>query len=162
MKIISKKSVFLTSITTLALVMSINAQAKIYKWSDANGQTHYTALPPTQKNQRIKVENIEDEIRANAGKYRSPANTKTVAINTNESNENKTEEKLSGPNPQLVKYCDSQRNNLVQLKKNFRNVWIDVKGNKTTLNQKQRQEKVAILQSKVDTDCADVQPSKKS
>ncbi len=162
MKIISKRSVILTSITTLTLVMSINAQAKIYKWTDANGQTHYTAQPPMQTKQRIKVKNIEDEIRSNAGKYRPSANTKTAAINTDESNKDKIEGKLSGPNPQLVKYCDSQRNNLKQLKKNFRNVWIDIKGKKTTLNQEQRQEKVAMLQSKLDTDCADVQPSKKS
>jgi hypothetical protein len=162
MKIINKKSVILTSISILIMSMSLTAHAKIYKWTDANGQTHYTAQPPTQKKLRVKAKNIEDKIKANAGKHRAPAQTKTTSSsNTQASDEDKTEEKLEGPNPQLVKYCDSQRNNLVQLKKNFRNVWIDAKGKKTTLNQEQRQEKVSMLADKIKKDCADVQPLKK-
>ncbi len=162
MKIINKKSVILTSISILLMSMSLTAHAKIYKWTDANGQTHYTAQPPTQKKLRVKAKNIEDKIKANAGKYRAPAQTKTSSSTTKQASaEDKTEEKLEGPNPQLVKYCDSQRNNIVQLKKNFRNVWIDAKGKKTTLNQEQRQEKVSMLADKIKTDCADVQPTKK-
>ena len=162
MKIINAKSVILTSITVLAIGMSINAHAKIYKWTDANGQTHYTALPPAEKQLRVKAQNIEDEIRANAGKYRAPTQSKTSSsIKTDDSDESKADDTLAGPNPQLVKYCDSQRNNLVQLKKNFRNVWIDIKGKKTSLSQEQRQEKVAMLSEKIKTDCAGVNPAAK-
>ena len=163
MKIMSKTSVILTSITTLALVMSVNTHAKIYKWTDANGQTHYTAQPPSQTEQRIKAKNIEDEIRANAGKYRPPAKTDIASASAStDSADDKAEEKLAGPDQKLIKYCDSQRNNIKQLKKNFRNVWIDVKGKKTSLNQEQRKEKVSMLESKIKEDCADVQASKKS
>ena len=58
MKIIFKKSVILSSITTLLFIASVNTHAKIYKWTDANGQTHYTATPPQQKKQRIKAEPV--------------------------------------------------------------------------------------------------------
>ena len=119
MKIISTRSVILTSITTLAIVMSLNAHAKIYKWTDANGQTHYTAQPPAQKKLRVKAKNIEDKIRANAGKYRPPSKTAAVAITAEDSDDKKSEKDLSGPNKQLVSYCDSQRNNIKQLKKEF-------------------------------------------
>ena len=163
MKIIKAKSVILTSFTVLAIGMIVSAQAKIYKWTDANGQTHYTAQPPAEKKLRVKAKNIEDKIKANAGKYRAPQKTKASASNdTDSTTENKTEETLAGPNPQLIKYCDNQRNNIEQLKKNFRNVWIDVSGKKTSLTQQQRQEKVAMLTEKLKTDCADVKPSKKS
>ncbi|MEH6456996.1 MAG: DUF4124 domain-containing protein [Cocleimonas sp.] len=163
MKVIIKKSMILTSITTLLLVVSVNSQAKIYKWTDANGQTHYTAQPPTQKKLRVKAKNIEDKIRANAGKYRSTSETKTAAIDADESTGDETQkEDLAGPNKQLMSYCDSQRNNIKQLKKNFRNVWVDVKGKKTTLNQEQRKEKVALLESKIKVDCAGVPSAKKT
>ncbi len=163
MKIISKRSVILTSFTTLALVISVSSQAKIYKWTDANGQVHYTAQPPAQTKQRIKATNIEDQIKAKAGKYRAPKNaTKAVAtdIEPKSDSENKNEEDLAGPDKQLIKYCDGQRNNLKQLKKNFRNIWIDAKGKKTNLTQEQRKEKVAMLQNEINSNCSEVNTNK--
>jgi len=163
MKIISKKSVILTSFTTLLLVMSIQSHAKIYKWTDANGQVHYTAQPPTQKKQRIKATNIEDKIRAQAGKYRAPKKAEKTAAtdssDTTDTDEKKSDDELSGPDKQLVKYCDGQRNNLAQLKKNFRNIWIDAKGKKTNLTQEQRKEKVAMLQNEINSNCSEVKNS---
>ena len=165
MKNINKKSVFLTTITTLTLILSVNAQAKIYKWTDANGQTHYSAQPPAQNTKGTKAKNIEDEIKAFAGKYRPPTKEKTSASanqdEENQSNDSNPDEQLAGPNKQLVKYCDNQRNNLKQLRKNFRNVWIDVKGKKTNLNQEQRKEKVATLVSEISKNCAGVDSAKK-
>lgn len=161
MKIITKKSVVFTSITTLALTIGLaTAQAKIYKWTDANGQIHYTAQPPVQKKLRDKATNIEDKIRANAGKYRPSANKQKVAANKEKTNDD-TDTELSGPNKKLIKYCKSQRSNVNQLKKNFRNVWIDVKGKKTTLSQEQRKKKVAELQKKIKEECSEVPTSDK-
>lgn len=153
----SKKTVILTSISTLVLLASVNTHAKIYKWTDANGQTHYTAHPPAQTKQKIKSENIEDKIKSHAGKYRPPS--KTASKESSEEGESNEGETLSGPDKKLVKYCDSQRNNLKQLKKNFRNVWIDIKGNKTNLNQEQRKEKVAALEGQIKENCSEVKPS---
>ena len=157
MKMIRNKSIILTSVTTLVLLMGVNAHAKIYKWTDANGQTHYSAHPPAASKQKIKAEDIEEKIKAYAGKYRPSA--KTASKKPNDESESKTEEDLSGPDKKLIKYCDSQRNNLKQLKKNFRNVWIDIKGNKTNLNQEQRKEKVAALESQIKENCSEVKPS---
>jgi len=44
----------------ILVLISGTAQAKIYKWTDENGQTHYTATPPPKK----KAENIEIKGRA--------------------------------------------------------------------------------------------------
>ena len=55
MRIMHKKSIIFTGITSLLFLLSINAQAKIYKWIDANGQTHYSAQPPKPSKQKIKT-----------------------------------------------------------------------------------------------------------
>lgn len=155
------KIIKLASIATISstlLFLSINSHAEIYKWIDENGGVHYTAQPPVQKKKRVQAENIEDEIRAKAGKYRPPANSTVAkkAETPDESDNNEDSEKLSGPDKKLVSYCNNQKKNLAQLRKNFRNVWIDVKGNKTTLDQEQRQEKVAYLQKRIAEDCKEV------
>jgi hypothetical protein len=164
MKKIIKKSITLASLVTLALILSSSTYAEIYKWTDENGTIHYAATPPMQKHKRIKATNIEDEIRSAAGKYRAPSkgastsdtDTSTTAMNP----ENSMDEQLAGPDAKLIEYCDNQRNNLEQLKKNFRNVWIDIKGQKTALDQEQRKEKVEYLNKRIQEDCKGVASKK--
>jgi hypothetical protein len=161
MKKIIKKTIALTSIGTFALMFSTCSQAEIYKWTDENGTIHYTATPPMQKQKRIKATNIENEIRSAAGKYRPPAKGSkagsTDVRSTSQDDSNK-DEQLAGPDKKLIKYCENQRNNLEQLKKNFRNVWIDVKGQKTNLDQEQRKQKVDYLRQRIKEDCVGVDP----
>jgi hypothetical protein len=155
-KIIKLASI--TTITSALLILSANTHAEIYKWVDENGGVHYTAQPPVHKTKRVKAKNIEDEIKAAAGKYRPPAET-AAAPNNDSTDTQKTEvnsETLAGPDKKLINYCNNQKKNLEQLRKNFRNVWIDVKGEKTNLDQEQRKEKVAYLQQRIAEDCKEV------
>ena len=147
------------TISTTLLILSMNSSAEIYKWVDEKGSVHYTAQPPVQKKKRVKAKNIEDEIKFKAGKYRPPiANTSSKQKNssTNEENSSANPEELAGPDKKLMSYCTNQKKNLEQLRKNFRNVWIDVKGKKTCLDQEQRKEKVAYLQKRITEDCKGV------
>jgi len=152
------KLVSFTTISLALLILSVNTQAEIYKWVDENGGVHYTAQPPVQKKKRVKSKNIEDEIKAAAGKYRPSADTTVTKSNDGAEKEpvKVNGEELTGPDKKLVSYCTNQRKNLEQLKKNFRNVWIDVKGKKTNLDQEQRKEKVAYLQQRITQDCKEV------
>ena len=155
---ITNRKIINSSIVVLLFLMSANSQAKIYKWIDANGQTHYSAQPPKQLEKRIKVKNIENEIKSNAGKYR-PSASKNLDTSSDQDEKDENldlNNGLSGPDKKLVKYCVGQRNNLKQLKKNFRNVWIDAKGKKTNLTQEQRKEKVAVLKKEIDSNCSEV------
>jgi hypothetical protein len=159
MKTKIQKIIVLVSISSLAVIFSMSSQAEIYKWVDDNGQTHYTATPPVQKMKRVKATNIEDKIRSAAGKYRPPAKGSEPTKSTDDTAQksgNTEKEELGGPDKKLVEYCKNQRNNLAQLKKNFRNVWVDIKGKKTSLDQEQRKEKVAYLKSRIKEDCAGV------
>lgn len=152
-----KKIILMTCISALTLTFSFNSQAKIYKWTDSKGVVHYSATPPTTKEEsRKSIKNIESKIRLAAGKYKP--NKKELAKNkqAGDEQENKNSE-LSPPDKQLVDYCKSQKNNLKNLKNNFRNVWIDASGKKTKLNQKQRQEKVDHLKNRIKKDCQEVE-----
>jgi len=154
-----KKSIILTSFTSLALLMGATAQAKIYKWQDANGQTHYTAQPPTQAQKGIKATNIEDKIKARSGKYRPPKKVKSTGLDDADSSKTENDDQdnaLSGPDKQLIKYCKGQRENLKQLRNNFRNIWIDASGKETKLSQEQRKEKVATIQNEINSNCSEV------
>lgn len=153
------KIIKLASITTICsalLILSVNTQAEIYKWVDENGGVHYTAQPPVHKKKRVKAKNIENEIKAAAGKYRPPVNSTVTKNDADTETEKVNGEELAGPDKKLVSYCTNQKKNLEQLKKNFRNVWIDVKGKKTNLDQEQRKEKVAYLQQRITEDCKEV------
>jgi len=147
-----KKIITIASLSTLALILTVNSQAEIYKWTDANGTVHYTAQPPVQSKKKIKAKNIEDQIRSAAGRYKAPEKSATEK----KDGETGEETKLSGPSKQLLSYCKKQRENLSQLEKNYTNIWIDIKGKKTRLDQKQREEKVKSLRSQIKENCAEV------
>ena len=161
MKTTVTKIITLASVSTLTLMFCVSSQAEIYKWVDSNGGVNYTATPPVQEKKRVKATNIEDRIKAAAGKYRPPANSSSKdGAETNQENSadqgTEGEAKLAGPDKKLIKYCENQRDNLKQLKKNYRNVWIDVKGKKTNLDQEQRKQKVEYLQTRIQEDCKGV------
>lgn len=156
------KTIILTSaLCTLILSTSFAVQAEIYKWTDSNGVTHYSARPPVQKKKDIaKVKNIEEKIRFAAGKHKPSSNTS----NTNSSDQKATTEQgqeqnntqLSPPSKKLVSYCKGQRSNLSTLKNNFRNIWKDPDGKEKKLNQKERKEKINFLIKRITEDCEGV------
>ena len=139
------------TLSTLAIALSVSSiQAKIYKWTDANGSTHYSATPPKQNTKsKVKVKNIEDKIRYAAGK--PSLHTKS----TEEKSAGKKDDKLAPPSKKLVKYCKSQRSNLKQLKENF-NTTLEASGKKSLLNQKQRKDKVKEIRKSIKNECAGV------
>lgn len=145
----------IVSLSALFFVISANtANAKIYKWTDANGSVHYSATPPKQKFNKIKAKNIEDEIRYATGrpKYPSAGKAESKAVDKN----SKEDEKLAGPSKKLIKYCKQQRTNLRKLKENFNTKWVDHKGKETQLTQKQRKDKVKEIKKSITAGCVGV------
>jgi hypothetical protein len=146
-----KKIITLASLSTLALFLTLNAQAEIYKWTDANGNIHYSAHPPAK--QKVKSQDIEDRIRSAAGKYRASTKSSSEKDSEDKSGE---EVKLSGPDQKLIKSCKGLRKSEGQLQKNYRNIWIDNDGKKTLLDQKQRKEKIQLIKKQIKEFCSDV------
>ena len=152
--ILTKKILSATVISTVVLLATMNSQAEIYKWTDAKGVIHYSAQKPTQ--QKIKSENIEDQIRFAAGKHQVASRKTSQTQDTKKSNNSKTKTQLAGPSAKLVSYCKSQRKNLAQLKENYRNLWKSKDGKTSRLNQKQRQDKVNQIQKSITAECAGI------
>jgi len=143
----------IVTLSTLALALSVTStQAKIYKWTDANGSTHYSATPPKQQKKKTEVKDIEDEIRYAAGK---PYN-RSKSAEKEENTSKKDDDKLAPPSEKLIKYCKSQRSNLKQLKENFNTTWVEASGKKTLLTQKQRKDKVKEIRKSIKSECVGV------
>ena len=51
-------SVRVVTALTLTLALANTTSAEIYKWTDAQGNTHYTQTPPPAK--EVKAENVEN------------------------------------------------------------------------------------------------------
>ena len=156
-----KKTILMTCIATFTLLFSVNSLANIYKWTDKNGSVHYSARPPTHTKQiNTKIKDIEDKIRFAAGKHRPSSQTSTTQQNNQKTNSSassaNSDVKLSPPGKKLIAYCQKQRANLQSLKKNFRSIWIEPNGKKSSLSQAQRKEKVKYLIKKIAEDCEGV------
>jgi S1-C subfamily serine protease len=52
LKVISRIVIF------LMLVTSLSAEAKLYKWVDENGETHFSQTPPMDRNQEFESKNL--------------------------------------------------------------------------------------------------------
>ena len=64
------KSIVQISFVILMLSFTSTSMAKIYKWTDANGKTHYTATPPPskEKSEEFKVQKIKKSSLTNIDK----------------------------------------------------------------------------------------------
>ncbi len=145
-------------LSILAITFSVTSiQAKIYKWTDANGAVHYSATPPkSNKKSKIDVKDIEDKIRFAAGRPRTSNSNQTIEGPVAESENKKESDKLAPPSAKLIKYCKSQRSNLKKLKDNFNTTWVSASGKKSLLSQKQRKEKVKEIRKSISTECIGV------
>lgn len=147
----------LYSLTAMfTLLFGTGLHAEIYKWTDANGQTHYSATPPTQ---RVKVKNIEDDIRMSMGKYDpSRAQKNSADQAATEETEPKADEstarkdKKEAPTKELISFCKTQRSNLDLLKNNQNIVWEQF-GKKSKLTQAQRKDKIKRIKSTISEEC---------
>lgn len=61
----------------IALAFSSTAMAKVYKWTDANGKTHYTATPPPAKT-KAKAEEFKVRKKPKSSLRVIPASESTV------------------------------------------------------------------------------------
>jgi len=149
------KKITIVTLSTFVLALSVTSiQAKIYKWTDANGSVHYSATPPKQSiKSKVKVKDIENKIRSAAGK---PSLRSKSTDEKNEKNTAKNDDKLAPPSKKLIKYCKAQRSNLRQLKDNFNTTWVEPNGKQALLTQKQRKDKVKEIRKSIKTECAGV------
>lgn len=138
----------------LLLCLTFTAHAEIYKWTDADGNTHYSQTPP--EDNKTKAENIGDEIDMAAGTASSqPAEavTKdTAADDEMTAAKKKGEENAVKHNS----FCEQQKAALKQLLSNPVVRWKS-KDEEKILSAKERAGKIAEFEKNIKQLCnADV------
>lgn len=138
---------------SLLLALSATASAQVYKWVDAQGNTHFGAQPPegqdaTQINPNISqpkpaASPTPAAVKPQAGSAEDPAQK---AI------DDKVKKEVAENEAQRVKYCEITRTNLAQLQNNPR-IKSEVNGEMRRLTEEERQSKIAENQKGIAENC---------
>jgi hypothetical protein len=149
------KQAILMPILLVSLVgWASSASAEMYKWTDSNGKTHYSATPPAD----VNAKNIEAEIKLSTGKPKA-AEAPSVAATTEQTQPEAAPEKALKPEDaaaasekQHRSYCDQQKESFQKLTTNSLVKFSDDKGERF-LTATEKQEKMALISKNIDTMC---------
>lgn len=136
-----------TLAAALFFTVSATSQAgQIYKWVDAQGQTHFDAQPPAgQPTQQIDVQKAPP-----APPRPSPAAGSVQG--DQKAIESKVKKQIAVQETKRAKYCEDVRTNLVQLQNNPR-LREEVNGDVRRLTEEERQTRIAETQKTISENC---------
>lgn len=136
---------------SLLLALSATATAgQIYKWVDAQGNTHFGAQPPEGQ--------AAAEVNPNVSQPKLPAAPaakpveQPAADTEQESIDSKVKKDVARQEAELKAYCETVRTNLAQLQNNPR-VRIEVDGKLRRLNEEERQAKISESEKAIAENC---------
>ncbi len=132
-----KLPIITTVIITLSFLVFTLAEAKVYKWKDAEGIVHYSSTPPKPSE---KISDLKEDL---------PLAHKSQQETKKEENNKNTRSKRTRKRD----YCNGQRRNLALLKRNLKVKWVQ-NGKSTRLNAEQRQDKIRSLEDSINDDCS--------
>lgn len=138
---------------TLALIgllsFSINAPAEVYRWVDKNGKVHYTDQKPAPD-----AENITKQV----NKQNLDSSSREVEkigqmLREDEEAERALHAEQEKAHSQAMQaHCVAAKNRLDKMKGYV--IFLDDSGKAVTVTEKERQEKVAELESYINANCA--------
>ena len=134
---------------TLMIAVSPATQAaQIYKWVDAEGQTHFDSQPPLEKQSQ--------EIQP-AKPVTPPPATATPADEPDSSQEQqavdaKVKQQVAVQETKRKEFCETQRTNLAQLQNNPR-VRQEVNGEYRRFTEEERQARIVEVKKSIDDTC---------
>lgn len=142
----------------LLILTSTNAFAEINKWVDSNGKVHYSDQPPPPDAKPKTLRSFSDTQDSASS---SVAATKTLAEREAELKKaqmakkeaaDKAAQKQSAAEAQQAS-CNIAQQNLRALQDGIRMVEIDAKGERSYLDDKQREQGIAKAQKDISTYC---------
>ncbi|HPE59174.1 MAG TPA: DUF4124 domain-containing protein [Thiolinea sp.] len=135
-------------------LLSVSAQAEIYKWIDAEGKTHYSQTPPPPE---VQSRDIGEEIGLAAGKPSGGhAGSTATARPEKAEQENELDQARKEGEEKRVKhqvFCDQQNAALKQLLANPVIRWKAGDEDKI-LSAKEREEKITAFQDSINKYCS--------
>ncbi|NOU00411.1 MAG: DUF4124 domain-containing protein [Gallionella sp.] len=146
-----------SSLLLLLLLCSTNAFPASYKWVDENNRTHYSEQPPPN----IKAKVLTSVSGGNNAAASSPAAPKSIAERAAELDKAKQAKKeiadkmaqKQAADDVLKINCDNAKRNLASLQDGIRLVEIDANGERSYLNDEQRQQRTTKAQQDVKENC---------
>jgi hypothetical protein len=140
---------------SLLLALSATASAsQVYKWVDAQGNTHFGNQPPQG----------QDATQVNTGvsqpKPATPPAPAPLPLPGTEQDpaqkaiDEKVKQEVAAKEVERKKYCEAVRTHLAQLQNNPR-LMVEVDGEKRRFTEEERQAKIAEDQKSITDTCAD-------
>lgn len=143
----------ISSALIFTLTLSVTATAEIYKWTDAQGNTHYTQTPPPAKEVKAEnVQNIEKDIEMATGKLGN-----VNAKDTDDTEQDEMAQARADGKKNTIKhktFCDQQKSALKQLLANPVIRWKSSEGERV-LTATERQSKIDEFDKNVKEMCND-------
>ncbi|HLD65703.1 MAG TPA: DUF4124 domain-containing protein [Pseudomonas sp.] len=135
---------------SLLLALSSSAMAgQVYKWVDAQGNTHFGAQPP-QGQEATSINTVVAPPKAAAPAAPSLPSFEDDA--EQKAADAKVKKAVAAEEAELKKYCESVRTNLAQLRNNPR-VMTEVLGEPRRLTEEERQARIAESEKNIAENC---------
>lgn len=144
-----KPARYLPFIVLSGLLIMSTTQAEMYKWTDKNGEIHYTQTPPPAD---IKGKNIEDDVKLSTGKLGNVLPTASVPSPKKET----PEEAGKRSTEQHKAFCDDQKRIIEDLTTKSLIKWKDNPNDKEGyfLTAEQKTQKKQEVQKNIDQMCS--------
>lgn len=146
------------------MLFSTNAFSALIKWLDAEGQVHYSDVPPPP-NANTKILSTTSKASSKSADdftaESAPAAPKTIAEREAELKKEQQAKKEAADkaakkqaDAEAIKaYCDTLKQHLRALQEGIRITEIDASGNRSFVDNEQRQQRIAKAQQDISTNC---------
>ncbi|MCU1737406.1 MULTISPECIES: DUF4124 domain-containing protein [Pseudomonas] len=142
-----RRSILMAS---LLLALSPLCQAgQIYKWVDAQGQTHFDAQPPTGQTATVVTPAIGNV----PAPPPSPAVPASTPLGDQKAIDAKVKKQIADQEVVRKAYCEKARTNLAQLENNAR-VREEVNGELRRLTEEERQARLVETRKTIEENCS--------
>jgi len=152
---IGPKQLLLASLCLSAALLQTPATAEIYKWTDDNGKTHYSQVPPPGKieTEEIKgapppaddpdkiTEQLQNEV---------DAMDETVTRQEGEASEKSLRKEI---NAAYEKNCTTSKNNLAKLQEGGKRRYKTADGQVMHFSEEERQKRINEAKDQIDEFC---------
>jgi hypothetical protein len=131
----------------LGLVLSLQVHAEVYRWTDANGKTHFGDKKPT-----AAAENITQKVKATNVDTSTSEHQKLESIFRKENDADREyQQQQAKPNPELVQRCTEAKDYLNKI--SGRVQFLDEKGQPVHISEAERKQRAEEMQKTVKENC---------
>ena len=145
----------LTSLCLSATLLSTTINAEIYKWTDDNGETQYSQVPPPGGVNSVKIQGAAPPT-DNPDTTSDTLQEQVEALNE-ELVEKETSEKKEALRKQIddayERNCTTAKNNLAKLQAGGNKRYLMPDGKVTHLTEEQRQQRINDAKDQIDEFC---------